>query len=81
MSSNKELMATIDEKLNKLDDKDLEKVTGGIYEVLDSNGTLIGYADTLEEAMASGELLLWLKWLHVYFPGHSSLLRTKSIII
>ena len=41
MSSNKELMATIDEKLNKLDDKDLEKVTGGKYEVLDSNGTLI----------------------------------------
>ncbi len=51
MSSNKELMATIDEKLAKLDDKDLEKVTGGKYAVVDSNGTLIGYADTLKEAI------------------------------
>ena len=58
ITKRKDTMATFNEKLNKLSDVDLEKVTGGAgYVVVDSNGNIIGYADTLQEAIKIMEMI------------------------
>ncbi len=58
ITKRKDTMATFNEKLNKLSDVDLEKVTGGAgYVVVDSNGNIIGYADTLQEAIRIMDIL------------------------